>query len=40
MRAAGFCGLCVCLVIFLLQWRVLVSEIAGGWVCVQLFFIC
>jgi hypothetical protein len=37
MGAAGFCGPCVCLGVFLsLQWRVLVSGIGGGWGCVQL----
>jgi hypothetical protein len=29
MRAAGFCGLCVCLGVFLLWQRVLASGIAG-----------
>jgi hypothetical protein len=36
--AAEFCGSCVHLGLFLLLWwRVLVSEYAGGWGCVQLY---
>jgi hypothetical protein len=36
MGAAGFCSPCAYLGIFLLlKWRVLVSRIAGGWICVQ-----
>jgi hypothetical protein len=35
LEAAGFCGPCVCLVVFLLlYWRVLLSGIAGAWGCV------
>jgi hypothetical protein len=34
--AAGFCGPCVCLGVFLLQCRVIVSGIAGSWSCVNL----
>jgi hypothetical protein len=37
MGADGFWGLCVCLVVvLLLQWRVLVSGITEGWVCIWL----
>jgi hypothetical protein len=36
MGAAGFCGSCVCLSIFLLLCRVCVSQISGDWGCVQL----
>jgi hypothetical protein len=32
----GFCGPCVCLGVFLLQWRIVVSGIAGDCGCVQL----
>jgi hypothetical protein len=33
MGASGFCGPCVCLdVLLLLQWRVFVLGISGGWV--------
>jgi hypothetical protein len=36
MGATGFCDPCVYLEVFLFQWRVLVSGIAGGWNCLQL----
>jgi hypothetical protein len=39
MGAAGFCGPCVCLGLFLLlSWGLFMSGTAGGWGCIKLVY--